>query len=418
MDGESPKAIITDQDRVMKNAISLVFPNSLHRFCLWHILKKIPEKLGSHGAYKTGLKSQLLNCVYDSHTIEEFEVSWEVFIMEYNLQENAWLKSLYDEYTYWAPVFMKKFDNALRKKIENESAADFHSFNVTIPLVSPSPLEKIFQDIYTCNKFREVQKEVIGMLATLPTLHRKDGVIATYHVEDEVNVDGFIKDVTHTVYINEAECEVKCSCALYEMRGILCRHVLGIMRVNKVCSIPNKYILDRWRKDRKRTYTLIQSSYDVVDQRPEVLRYSRIIKKCYEVATNAASCDDHTEDMLRKLEEMNLSYHSNKPPSKVVSSTLDTTTEASSKKVLNPHVVRGKSRLPSLRKKSMIERVKPMTKKGSQKGKREQPPHNTTEVLDFNATEYGLVVNKTQESMQFGVDGTQPDSLRETHPWE
>ncbi|KAG2705199.1 hypothetical protein I3760_05G041300 [Carya illinoinensis] len=280
MNGEAPKAIITDQDRAMKNAISLVFPNSRHRFCLWHILKKLPEKLGSHGAYKTGLKSQLLNCVYDSDTIEEFEGSWEVLITKYNLQENAWLKSLYAERTYWAPVFMKQvfwagmsttqrsesmnaffdgyvhaktnlkefvdqFDNALRKKIESESEADFQSFNVTIPVVSPSPLEKIFQGIYTCNKFREVQKEVIGMLATLPTLHRKDGVIATYHVEDEVDVEDFIKEVTHTVYFNEAECEVKCSCALFEMRGILCRHVLGIMRVNKVRSVPEKYILDR-----------------------------------------------------------------------------------------------------------------------------------------------------------------------------
>ncbi|XP_042969216.1 protein FAR1-RELATED SEQUENCE 5-like [Carya illinoinensis] len=179
MDGEAPKAIITDQDRVMKNAISLVFPNTQHRFCLWHILKKLPEKLGSHGAYKTGLKSQLLNCVYDSHTIEEFEGSWEELITKYNLQNNAWLKSLYDERTYWAPMFMKdvfwvgmsttqrseimnaffdgyvhartnlkkfvdQFDNACRKKIENESAADVHSFNVTIPVVSPSPLEKIF----------------------------------------------------------------------------------------------------------------------------------------------------------------------------------------------------------------------------------------------------------------------------------
>ncbi|XP_042978819.1 protein FAR1-RELATED SEQUENCE 5-like [Carya illinoinensis] len=108
MNGEAPKAIITDQDRAMKNAISLVFPNSRHRFCLWHILKKLPEKLGSHGAYKTGLKSQLLNCVYDSDTIEEFEGSWEVLIMKYNLQENAWLKSLYAERTYWAPVFMKQ----------------------------------------------------------------------------------------------------------------------------------------------------------------------------------------------------------------------------------------------------------------------------------------------------------------------
>ncbi|XP_042978818.1 protein FAR-RED ELONGATED HYPOCOTYL 3-like [Carya illinoinensis] len=342
--------------------------------------------------------------------------------------------------------FVDQFDNALRKKIESESEADFQSFNVTIPVVSPSPLEKIFQGIYTCNKFREVQKEVIGMLATLPTLHRKDGVIATYHVEDEVDVEDFIKEVTHTVYFNEAECEVKCSCALFEMRGILCRHVLGIMRVNKVRSVPEKYILDRWRKDIKRTYTLIRSSYDLVDQRPEVSKYSRIIKKCYEVATNASSCDEHTEDMLDKLDAMNLGYRTKTPPSKVVTTDADTTTAVSSNKVLSPNVVKGKCRPPSLRKKSMIEKVKHTTKKLSKKGKRKQPhgiqgvdvgtcrnlfgqtdvgttqnvpvqsSQYTTEVLDFSATELGFAVNETQESMQIGLDGTQPEFMHETQP--
>ncbi|KAF5458998.1 hypothetical protein F2P56_022990 [Juglans regia] len=52
MDGIAPKAIITDQDRAMKNAIKIVFPESRHRFCLWHILKKVPEKLGCYGSYK------------------------------------------------------------------------------------------------------------------------------------------------------------------------------------------------------------------------------------------------------------------------------------------------------------------------------------------------------------------------------
>ncbi|KAG6723539.1 hypothetical protein I3842_03G213600 [Carya illinoinensis] len=42
MDGVAPKAIITDQDRAMKNAIVIVFPETRHRFCLWHILKKAP----------------------------------------------------------------------------------------------------------------------------------------------------------------------------------------------------------------------------------------------------------------------------------------------------------------------------------------------------------------------------------------
>ncbi|XP_041016258.1 remorin-like [Juglans microcarpa x Juglans regia] len=58
--------------------------------------------------------------------------------------------------------FVDQFDNTLRKKIESENAADSHSFNETIPMVSISLLEKTFQQLYANSKFREVQKELYG----------------------------------------------------------------------------------------------------------------------------------------------------------------------------------------------------------------------------------------------------------------
>lgn len=96
------------------------------------------------------------------------------------------------------------------------------------------------------------------------------------------------------------------------------------------------------------------------------------MKKCYEVATNASSCDEHTEDILAKLDAMNSAYHTKNPPSKVVIYNVDATIDASSKKVISPHVVRGKGRPSSLRKKSMIERRKPTTKTTTQKEKHKE----------------------------------------------
>ncbi|XP_040998131.1 protein FAR1-RELATED SEQUENCE 7-like [Juglans microcarpa x Juglans regia] len=129
MDGIAPKAIIIDQNRAMKNAIAIVFPETRHRLCLWHILKKVSEKLESYAAYRSGLKTQLMKCVYDTQTIEEFEKCWVGFINTYDLQENAWLKSLYAEHEHWVPTnlkeFVNQFDSALRKKIENENHAEF-----------------------------------------------------------------------------------------------------------------------------------------------------------------------------------------------------------------------------------------------------------------------------------------------------
>ncbi|XP_042965407.1 protein FAR1-RELATED SEQUENCE 5-like [Carya illinoinensis] len=267
MDGIAPKAIITNQDRVMKNAIALVFPETRHRFCLWHILKKVPEKLGSYVAYKSGLKTGLMKCVYDTQSSEDFEKCWAEFINTFELHENAWLNSLYAERDHWTNLkeFVDQFDSALKKKIENENQAEFQSFSVTIPCVSRSPIEKKFQELYTNAKFKEVQQQVIGVLDLETSLLTSDGVLKSYLVEDEVRIQEFTKSLTYSVEFNVDDCNAKCSSGLFQMRGILCRHILAIFKSNGIKSLPDRYILDRWRKDIKRRYTVIRSSYDEGD---------------------------------------------------------------------------------------------------------------------------------------------------------
>jgi hypothetical protein len=46
MGGEAPGLIITDEARSMKNAINIVFQGIIHRLCMWHIMDKLPEKVG------------------------------------------------------------------------------------------------------------------------------------------------------------------------------------------------------------------------------------------------------------------------------------------------------------------------------------------------------------------------------------
>lgn len=106
MSNSAPIGIITNQDKVMKVAIENVFPNTRHRWCLWHILKKIPKKLGGYTEYRD--ISNMLHCaVYDSQSPAKFEETWHYMIVEYDLGGNEWLYGLYNEKHRWVPCYLK-----------------------------------------------------------------------------------------------------------------------------------------------------------------------------------------------------------------------------------------------------------------------------------------------------------------------
>ncbi|XP_022876790.1 protein FAR-RED IMPAIRED RESPONSE 1-like [Olea europaea var. sylvestris] len=106
MHGQAPHGIITDQDKAMQNAIEIVFPNTKRRWCLWHILKKLPEKFGYH-VDKHSIFGALHRLVYDSQSSDEFENGWGMMIDMYELHENDWLSGLYENRGRWVPCFLK-----------------------------------------------------------------------------------------------------------------------------------------------------------------------------------------------------------------------------------------------------------------------------------------------------------------------
>ncbi|XP_022853909.1 protein FAR-RED IMPAIRED RESPONSE 1-like [Olea europaea var. sylvestris] len=84
MHGQAPNGIIMDQDRAMQNAIEIVFPNTRHGWCLWHILKKLPEKFGNH-RHKNSSVSSVHGLVYDTQSPPEFEEKWHTMLVRYEL---------------------------------------------------------------------------------------------------------------------------------------------------------------------------------------------------------------------------------------------------------------------------------------------------------------------------------------------
>ena len=43
--GKPPQVVFTDEDRSMKAAIEIVFKDSRHRLCMWHITQNMPKNV-------------------------------------------------------------------------------------------------------------------------------------------------------------------------------------------------------------------------------------------------------------------------------------------------------------------------------------------------------------------------------------
>jgi hypothetical protein len=263
--------------------------------------------------------------------------------------------------------FVDQFDSALRKMVERETQSDFDSFNCTIPCISVFFLEKQFQNVYTNAKFKEVQRQ-FGKLMKCNNSHLKsEGAVSTYQVIESISLLGnrMINKI-FGVFFNEDEFDVKCTYAMFELKGILCRHSISVLLTKQVTMMSPRYILDRWRKDIKRKYTFIKSSYDAFVGNPADQRHDKMCKKIEELASLIKDNVEHFMNVMKNVDMLKEKYRALKPvapsqPShcnslaitssscnKVIQSSDDLAVQ-SSNKVLTPIKVRRVGKPPSRR---------------------------------------------------------------------
>ncbi|KAK9689918.1 hypothetical protein RND81_09G090800 [Saponaria officinalis] len=113
------------------------------------------------------------------------------------------------------------------------------------PLKTPLPLEKHGAETYTHNIFKDFQSELCAALYNcgMDDL-RKNNDTEVYTISD-IKRGGKSWKVTYKPSIEENTC----SCCLYQRMGLLCRHVLWMLKTKKITRISEKYIVHRWSKD-------------------------------------------------------------------------------------------------------------------------------------------------------------------------
>ncbi|KAK9705103.1 hypothetical protein RND81_07G033900 [Saponaria officinalis] len=191
MGQKEPLCIVTDQDPAMKIAIPSVFKSARHRFCMWHIMEKVNEKVGSTICKETDFLSRLNSIVWDSN-------------LEPMVFDQKWLEVInrYENKFGTLVEFWMRFETVMEQQRYSQKCLDKDSEHSLT----------------------------------------KNGDMRFYDIDDESRLNTFQVSYTTTTKL------VACSCKLFESKGLLCRHIFWVFSANLLKSIPDHYILPRWCK--------------------------------------------------------------------------------------------------------------------------------------------------------------------------
>jgi hypothetical protein len=259
MGGVAPHLITIDEDASTKAAIAHILPNTAHRFCMWHIMENVPEKVRPSVRNDEIFWERLNKCVWGTENLDDFMTQWNSIIIDYDLMGNDWFSTRFAIRESWILVYFLdipvarllrttsrsesansffsrfihrklsfvelwlRFDTALECQRQEELKADNASLHSTPKLMTPWGMEEQCRGIYTHEVFSKFQEQLVAA---------RDHCIIKDILECEDIRCFTISSLTgkdRVVHMNKSNIFGMCTCKLYESYGIPCRHIIQVL---------------------------------------------------------------------------------------------------------------------------------------------------------------------------------------------
>ncbi|XP_051229777.1 protein FAR1-RELATED SEQUENCE 5-like [Lolium perenne] len=341
MHGTQPSNIIIDQDWAMRSAIQAIFPETWHRNCRWHIMKKANEKLGSFLGRRPGLAEEFNSCVDESWTVEEFEARWQEMVLKWELAGNetfAWLKK--NAHT-WVPCyfkdrffpflqstqrsegfnavlkryihphnsikhFVKQYEKIQRKILGVEGNNDYRTEQLEVVPQTTFPIEKHALSVYTRDIYHrfKVEFELIGRYNVQ--------VLAPNMYYLVPNSERCYPYGERSYMVNASgENSYNCDCCKFQRDGLLCCHVLKVFTHIGIDRIPERYITRRWTQLAVESVTMPTGpALDELmpEQSRQKLRYANLCTSFVQVAKLGSETEQAEAIARRHIREMKAEF--------------------------------------------------------------------------------------------------------------
>ena len=281
-----PLTIITDQCKSMKIAIPLVFPNTIHRFCFFHIWKKALEKCGRSFATKKDLHEDFSDILRNSLTVEEFEMLWQEMLARYDVCNLKYFQAMWEYRKNFVPVYFKNcFFPFIHSTARSEGTNSVFKDNVGSTYSVISFLAE-YQRISESNEEKEKEQDSLTRTTT-PTYWAHSEIEyqagRTYNRQvfykfqkqlmftSKLHVDEVVKNERYEVYktryiakkefrtrrfvvlVNLEQQDFSCICCKFQKDGIVYSHILRVLVNLNILELPDRYFVDRWKPKERKT---------------------------------------------------------------------------------------------------------------------------------------------------------------------
>ncbi|XP_074278286.1 protein FAR1-RELATED SEQUENCE 5-like [Silene latifolia] len=277
MGGCQPRIIITDQDKSMKSVVPKVFKESTHRLCIWHIMKKLREKVSYQLFQDEDFKTRLNREQWILAYFKDVSISGLMRVTSRSECENSFFDRFHTPHLT-VVEFWVCYESDLEAQIHKQSKLNSDNKHSEIPRKKNSNLEVHASEIYSHNIFEDFQKKLVAALS-----------------------DCRFKDVDK---IDEIK--------IYILTDL---HCLWILYNQDFQKIPEQYIMQRWTKAAmsKTVFDndgkLIDVSQKFSDRKSLSTELWQEVYSCVRVA----QCDDNDMKLLiEKLRDIRLDMISNR----------------------------------------------------------------------------------------------------------